>query len=434
MLKTNKGAKSTDLLKTLSAKISQFAILSGLVIRQSKSFKPEVFLLALLQVVSQGKSSYNNIAMEMGEVDSQCSNSAQSLWKRMARKDCNLEMFLGKCMALFCSQNTMKSQVGQGVFTRILTEDSSFVKMLKSCADLFPAHGNAYGKTAGLKLNLIFDLLTGETLEASTHNGTQQDRRLAWDVLGLLQKGDLVLRDMGYFVVDIFSKIEAKGAHWLSRLPQAVTVTLTHNQEPLEDWLERSTEHVIETQVELTDSKKRARIIAVRKSEEVANESVRKLKELARKKGKQPSRKALVRARWHLLVTSVPEEMMSAKDLCRLYAQRWQIEIIFKSWKQAGHLERSLAKKSSYKHLLGIFLIEVLKLVIIMHSYQQLRKISVKWRERLSISKLSEWITKRIQRATKLTHIGNATPNPTHILTQKRARNFQLMSLLELLG
>ena len=123
-----------------------------------------------------------------------------------------LETFIAKCIALICSQGVPEAHQHTGKFNRILTEDSSFVKMIKYCSDLFPAHGNKSGSTAGVKLNLIFDLLTGKIIELSTHLGTAQDRSIAWDVIDSLKKGDLVLRDMGYFNVSIFEQIESKFA------------------------------------------------------------------------------------------------------------------------------------------------------------------------------------------------------------------------------
>ena len=44
---------------------------------------------------------------------------------------------------------------------RILIGNASGQVMPKSYANAFPAHGNHYGKTAGVKIDLAFDLLTG---------------------------------------------------------------------------------------------------------------------------------------------------------------------------------------------------------------------------------------------------------------------------------
>ncbi len=434
MLNTHrKGAKGTELLNRFSNKIATFAILSNLVIRSSKSFKPEVFLLALMKAANQGNASMNKIAMEMFNLDVQCDLSPQALWKRLNRSDCYLEQFLGKCIALICSQSVIESKLSAGKFKRILTEDSSFVKMLKTCADLFPAHGNKHGKTAGLKLNLIFDLLTGETIEASTHYGTEQDRSIAYGILNLIKRGDLVLRDMGYFCVEIFGLIEVKGADWLSRLPRSIIVTVNEVQ-TIEDILEKSKSGFVDRNVQLTDSKKLVRLIAVRMNEKAANEAVRKLKLSAAENGRKVSKKALIRARWHILVTSVSKDTMTAKDLGNLYAQRWQIEMIFKAWKQSNKLTHALSKRSNYQHLLGIFLSEVFKLVITLRHYAFLRVSNLANSSRLSIAKLSDWLSSKIGSAKIIDDLFEVRNPSRLLLTQKRTRKFQLISMFELLG
>lgn len=433
MFKSLRGAKSADPLKTLSAKIWNFATASELVVRKSKKFKPEVFLLALIQAANSGNASYNEIASKMVEIDEQCDLSAVAIWKRISTKALALERFLGMCITHLCSIPVMDSFCKKSPFTRILTEDSSFVKMLKSCAELFPAHGNKHGSTAGVKLNLIFDLLTGNPLNLSTHGGTEQDRTIGKDMLDFVRKGDLILRDMGYFCVSIFSEIEAMAAHWLSRLPVSVKA-YTESGVALETILKRAKSNIVDRQMLLTDKQKPARLIAVRKSKEQADQAVAKLREEATKKGNTPDKAALERARWHILVSSVNKATMSARDLGKLYAQRWQIEIIFKAWKQSSQLGKSLKKRSSYQHLLGIFLSEVFRLTLSLCCYSRLLASRLPDMECLSIYKLNCWLTMRINKSANLTKITWKLPKSRHISGQKKSDKSQVYKLLELLS
>ena len=433
MLNTYLNPKGSNLLYKMSAQIYEFAICAGLVIRKSKSFKPEVFLLALIKAAHHGRASYNNIALRIQEDDNSCSISAQALWKRLTREGCMLEVFMAKCTALICSQGVTEAQLHIGKFKRILTEDSSFVKMIKHCADLFSAHGNKHGSTAGIKTNLIFDLITGKTLELSTHSATAQDRSIAWDILDFLRKGDLVLRDMGYFNVGIFAEIQSKLADWLSRVPVSVKL-YTKGGEEIENLLRKSKSKIIDRQIEITESRHEARLVAVGKPKKEADEAVRKLKEAARKAGRTASQKSLTRARWHFLVTSISKDIMTAREIGKLYAQRWQVEIVFKAWKQAGHLEKSLSIKSGYQHMLGIFLAEILVLSLTMHYYASLRQSGKRLAQRLSIIKLSQWVSIRIGKVSRLRELFNKSPEERLVLTEKRERKCQLISMLELLG
>ena len=69
-------------------------------------------------------------------------------------------------MAVFCDlmqqrYRTIATAFVSRAIRRILIGDASGQVMPKSNADAFPAHGNHYGKTAGVKIDFAFDLLTG---------------------------------------------------------------------------------------------------------------------------------------------------------------------------------------------------------------------------------------------------------------------------------
>jgi len=433
MLNTNDANISIRLINSLSSQILGFAMSSGLMVRKSKSFKPNIFLLALLKAANGGKATFNKLAMLLEDLDPECKVTPQALCKRLNRADCMLETFITKCIALVISDGVPEAKQHNNKFKRILTEDSSFVKMTKLCAEEFPAHGNKYGSTAGLKLNMNFDLITGETVELSTHYGTQQDRDIAWGVLDLAKKGDLILRDMGYFNVAIFKEIQAIGADWLSRIPSSVNV-FSQSEVKLEELLKNSKSAIIDRKMEMTRSGFNFRVIAIRKHKADGDKAVRDLKEKFKKLGKTPTQKALTRARWYLLATSVSKDRMTAKELSRLYAQRWQIEIVFKAWKQASHLVESLSQRSNYQHLLGIFLSEVFMLAVTMHHYVKLRVGDRQGARRLSIMKLFEWVGTKLGSSKTLRKIFTSKPSQNLISTQSRKRESQISNMLDLLG
>ena len=142
----------------------------------------------------------------------------------------------------------------------------------------------------------------------------------------------------------------------------------------------------------------------------------------------------MTRARWYLLATSVSKEKMTARELGRLYAQRWQIEIIFKAWKQAHHLEKSLSRRSNYQHLLGIFLSETLILALSMYHYARIRARGRQKTRRTSIMKLFDWLSSALQYSTSLGKLFRMKPSDRHVTTQPRKRKFQPISMLEILG
>ena len=46
------------------------------------------------------------------------------------------------------------------------------------------------------------------------------------------------------------------------------------------------------------------------------------------------------RLKWIFIITNVPEDMLSYEAVCEIYRIRWQIELIFKSWKSHFSIDK----------------------------------------------------------------------------------------------
>ena len=76
-----------------------------------------------------------------------------------------------------------------------------------------------------------------------------------------------------------------------------------------------------------------ARLIASRVPEAIVNERRRKARKNAKKKGDTPSQAHLTLLAWNLFITNVPPTIWKTETVLKVYPLRWQIELIFKSWK-----------------------------------------------------------------------------------------------------
>ena len=70
-------------------------------------------------------------------------------------------------------------------------------------------------------------------------------------------------------------------------------------------------------------------------SEEVANNRVRKATEGGKrsKKRYQLSKEYKIKARYNIFITNVPHDILPTEQVIDGYRLRWQIELVFKSWK-----------------------------------------------------------------------------------------------------
>ena len=84
-------------------------------------------------------------------------------------------------------------------FKRIPGEHSTTFPLRKTNAELFPAHVNASGPTGGVKCNLCDDLPSQQPIALDPYRAPEQGRTIGREMLALARKGDLILRNMGYF-------------------------------------------------------------------------------------------------------------------------------------------------------------------------------------------------------------------------------------------
>lgn len=91
----------------------------------------------------------------------------------------------------------------------------------------------------------------------------------------------------------------------------------------------------LEQEVYLGKSNKiKSRMILAPVPQTVTNERIRKAKQGGKRtKGYQISKEYKIKACYNIYITNVPEQIMPAEEVINSYKLRWQIELIFKTWK-----------------------------------------------------------------------------------------------------
>jgi hypothetical protein len=106
------------------------------------------------------------------------------------------------------------------------------------------------------------------------------------------------------------------------------------------------------------------RLVAVRKSEEAAEESRKKAMQEAVRKGRKIQPETLELASYVLVLTSTTADDFSPEEILDTYRFRWQIELVFKRLKSLLHLDElpakdpELARTFLYSKLLAALLLE----------------------------------------------------------------------------
>jgi len=415
MSRTSPAGRSRLILPDLDS----LAIQTRLVVRKSDKFTPGGFLQSLLSGTVTGKASFNQLASELRERTGS-GMSRQSLHERL---DERATAFL---MAVLCAlmEQRFKPVVtghgeGAGAIRRLLVEDSSAQVLPKANAGSFPAHGNHHGKTAGVKIDFAINLLAGTVVSHSLHHATAQDKSLGRELLAEVRRGDLVLRDMGYFSLGEFTAIEEREAFWLTRLPLTTGVRLEGGG-VLERRLKSRRHEVLDLPVVAGEEGKKCRLVAMRAAPEVAAARRAERRKKARECGKKPCPKGLVRDGWHLMLTNLTRGQAGVAKLAAIYRARWAIEIQFRAWKQALNLGGALDRKSNRHHLEALVLAGMIAHQLGMQVARSLG--ATVGRERLSYEKIYDLLATYLIKVRDFAGVSGFDPDPRYITRDKRAR------------
>lgn len=387
------------------------------VIRESPKMDASTFLQTLSGAVASGFASLNQIAMGLtrrtGEVI-----SSQAVHGRFS--EASTAFLTGVMHRLFGQRfSSGLSDKSLGMIRRILVEDSSVQTMPKANAATFPAHGNRYGSTAGVKIDFAFDLLRGEVVSHTLEAATEQDKTIGKEVVAIVHENDLILRDMGYFSLAEFIEIERRGAWWLTRMPLTLGLW-TECGRSLEKLLQGHCGNIIDLPVKAGEAGHGCRLVAIRASSVVARKRRKQRRKEAKAKGVEPDAMGLVRDGWHLMLTNLPAVDFAPNLLRTIYRARWGVEIQFRAWKQANNLDKALNRKSGEHHLMAILLTAMINHLVGMRMARVIsgnRPI-----DDLSYEKLYDALALHHQAAKRWEELLTFAPSLKHVERDKRKR------------
>jgi IS4 transposase len=350
MQKSKAYVALTDLLPSFS-KLLALARQTSFVQRACRKIFPDAMLRAVLMAVCQAIPHFRNLAANLSAI-SEHDPSRQAVFERLKSEAAPAFFYAALCQVISdqCRRlaaanpglrDALKLVSDSGVFGRIIVEDGTVVPLHDSLAEEFEGSINQHGSYASLRQRWAFDYFTGETLGAELHLWKENDMSTAFDILDHLLATDLVLRDMGYFCLECLHQIAAKGAYFLTRLPEGTVIGESlGGRFDLYVELGKRGGKVREWQVEVgADNPVPGRVVAVRIDACTAAERKRRLRKSLLKQGKQPTRRQLLMCEWVVVFTNALAELIDAEAVAQLYRARWMVEIFFKGMKSGQNLE-----------------------------------------------------------------------------------------------
>jgi hypothetical protein len=228
-------------------------------------------------------------------------------------------------------------------FSAIRLMDSTEFKLPECLAEDFPGF-DGDGTKSCTQIQFEYDILSGRINDLSVGDARISDSAYAYPSLDRIQSKDLIIRDLGYSKIDSFIKIEAQGAYYISKLHHQITIYEKKGDDmiPLSlktilNRLKGSDRKYLDMPIYLgSNAKHPVRLTANLLPKQAVQERLQK--KIYRKNENPQKYKYL--SQMNLFITNVPRKLLSADRIYGLYKLRWQIELIFKTWKSVLKIDK----------------------------------------------------------------------------------------------
>jgi hypothetical protein len=305
----------------------------GLVRRRPRKIQPLAFLQTSCLLALQQNVSLSGWAGLWSVFQGQ-TLSKQAVAKRFsAAAVLFLQSALQALLAQLCFPARTRPKA-LAAFPRVLIQDSTCLPLPQKLAAQFPgAHSHRHGRAATLKIQTLYDATSQSCLELALGSFSDNDQKASPSILQFARQGDLILRDLGYAVLEVFAALHQKGIYFLSRwLPNTALLDPRTGQRldllaqlrALGQW---------DGTVWLGKTEQLpVRLVAVPVPATVAAERRRKLR-TNRDRRLRPSAQRLALLGWDIFITNVSASVWPPATVPAIYQLRWRIEILFKAWK-----------------------------------------------------------------------------------------------------
>ncbi|MBM4763085.1 IS4 family transposase [Bacillus sp. B15-48] len=255
---------------------------------------------------------------------------------------------------------------------------------------------------SGVKLQLEYELLTGSFLHLEVQNGRNSDQKYGPTLLKTIKKNDLIIRDLGYFNVEELYQIGQKDAYYLTRLKPPTTLFTKEDGSYIKLNLAEVMDEMEEGEIrEIVDiyvtAKKHhiPRLILYKLTPEQIKKREKKREKTEKKRGVKLSHPTKRLYKLNMFITNIPCQSVPKEEIHLFYSLRWQIEILFKTWKSLFqiHKVKKMKMERFECHLYGTLISLLISSTIAFQAREYLlRKKKRETSEYKSISIIMEFI------------------------------------------
>lgn len=224
-------------------------------------------------------------------------------------------------------------------FPAVLLEDGSTITLPANLKQVWRGCGGS-GPEAALKLTVRWDVLAGGLHGPYVQEGRRHETQSPLREQQM-PRGSLWVGDLGYFSLLWLRQLVRQGVYFLLGYKEPLTVWKgSGEQVDVLDLLPIDGQSVVDVPVALGAHKQvHARLIATQMPEAVVKRRREHLKAYAHKHCKPINQRQWELVQWAIMLTNVPSSLLSAAEAMALLRARWQVELLWKLWKQWGAID-----------------------------------------------------------------------------------------------
>lgn len=272
---------------------------------------------ARLETLSQ---SCQNVSVEI---------TRQGLHQRFTPEACAfLESVLYESLAQLIQTKASKCALLDR-FEGVYVLDSTVIVLPTELANIWEGcEGSA------LKISICWDLVSGALIAVELHPAKEHDQKSALQRMAI-PKNVLRVTDLGYFNLDVLQDIANEGGLWATRYKcQTTLLDQTGEKIDLLKVLTQSKKKTIDLPIYLgANHQIPCRLIAQPIPKAKLKQRQQQLKQWESKHQKKASDMKWALLAWSIYITNATLEQLSSQEVSLIIRVRWQIELLFKLWK-----------------------------------------------------------------------------------------------------
>ena len=331
--------------------IGQLARTSDFVSRSSSRLTGQMFLLLNMFDADGGEHSLSdqcdyleehfNVMLTKQSLSERYNSSSVAFME--ACYTALVSQVLNPNLTLLDALSPTNTQNALGHFNGIELLDATSFRLPDHMSSTFKGNGKL---AASVKIQHRYELIQGTTLGLKIVPGNQGDTKyLAHCETQLLPKR-LYIKDLGYYLLSHFDKIDKADAYFLSRYKVGTTCFIkdesgVFKSVTMRDLVPADGENKEIEELYIGAQKIKVRMILESVPPEcVEQRTARTLKNNLKNDNKTIHEDALLLCAFNIYITNTSATVLPAQSVRLLYALRWQIELMFKIWKSIFNIDK----------------------------------------------------------------------------------------------